>query len=160
MTDFQRITKEQFKKDFESIGRSVKYDDIILPKRSTKYSAGYDFFLPFDLALYPGECVKIPTGIRIVMPLDRFLMIVPRSGLGTKFRFQLDNTVGIIDADYCLSENEGHIWIKMRNDSMEGRTIALLKGTAFAQGIILPYFTTDDDQASDSRNGGFGSTGE
>jgi dUTP pyrophosphatase len=86
-------------------------------------------------------------------------MIFPRSGLGFKFRIQLNNTVGIIDSDYYGSDNEGHIFIKITNDSNEGRTLSLKKGDGFAQGVFLPYGVTSDDETAAVRNGGFGSTG-
>ena len=157
MTAFEKISKEQFAKDFAVL--DVSYEDIILPRRATKYSAGYDFFLPTDIKLAPGGTIKIPTGIRVHLPLDKFLMIVPRSSLGFKYRLQLDNTVGIIDADYQASDNEGHIFIKLTNDSRSpAETLYLKKGTAFAQGIILSYGLTDDDDTREVRTGGIGST--
>jgi dUTP pyrophosphatase len=85
-------------------------------------------------------------------------MVVPRSSLGFKYRMQLDNTVGIIDADYYESDNEGHIFIKITNDSKDAQTITLQAGDGFAQGIFLPYGITIDDEATQQRNGGFGST--
>ena len=88
------------------------------------------------------------------------LKIYPRSGLGFKFRLQLNNTVGIIDSDYFYSDNEGHIFIKITNDSNEGKTVQVKAGTGFAQGIFLEYGITVDDDATAVRNGGFGSTTE
>ncbi len=135
------------------------YDSIELPKRATAGSAGYDFHTPVDIKLEPGQTVKIPTGIRAKMAADWVLMIFPRSGLGFKFRLQLNNTVGVIDSDYYNSDNEGHIFIKITNDSNEGKTVEVPAGGGFAQGIFMPYGITEDDDVSDIRNGGFGSTG-
>jgi dUTP pyrophosphatase len=78
--------------------------------------------------------------------------------LGFKFRLQLNNTVGIIDSDYFYSDNEGHIFIKMTNDTNENKTVEIKKGNGFAQGIFMVYGTTEDDNVTESRNGGFGST--
>ena len=89
---------------------------------------------------------------------DWVLCIYPRSGLGFKFRLQLNNTVGIIDSDYFYSDNEGHIFIKITNDSREGKTVELKTGDGFAQGIFMPYGITVDDETDGIRNGGFGST--
>ena len=86
------------------------------------------------------------------------LKIYPRSGLGFKYRLQLNNTVGIIDSDYSRSDNEGHIFIKVTNDSNEGKTLSIPAGTGFAQGSFVEYGITVDDDASGVRNGGFGST--
>lgn len=134
------------------------YENIELPGRATKGSAGYDFFAPFSFSLPPGATIKIPTGIRVEMKEDWVLKIYPRSGLGFKYRLQMNNTVGIIDSDYFYSDNEGHIFMKLTNDSNEGKTVEVASGTGFAQGIFLEYGITVDDAAEGIRNGGFGST--
>ena len=159
MNKFEKVSFEQYAK---SIGGDVdlhsEYDNIKLPKRATVGSAGYDFFAPFSFELEVGETIKIPTGIRVFLDNNKFLAIYPRSGLGFKYRLQLDNSVGIVDSDYSGSDNEGHIFIKITNDGKEGKTIHINKGEAFAQGIITQYFLTDDDNTNGVRNGGFGST--
>ena len=136
------------------------YDEIKLPKRSTTGSAGYDFYnnTGIDLTLVSRDTLKIPTGIRCNMDRDWVLMMFPRSGLGFKYRLQLDNTVGIIDSDYYCSDNEGHIFLKITNDSKIEKECYIEKGKAFAQGIFLPYGITEDDDTTGIRNGGFGST--
>ncbi len=136
------------------------YQQLRLPRRATRGSAGYDFCAPFSFTLAPGETIKIPTGIRVRMEEGWVLKLYPRSGLGFKYRLQMDNTVGIIDSDYFDSDNEGHIFIKMTNDSRQGKTVELAWGTGFAQGIFLEYGITVDDEAEGERNGGFGSTTE
>lgn len=136
------------------------YDSIELPRRATTGSAGYDFYSPVIVRLEPGESAKIPTGIRAKIDNDWVLMLFPRSGLGFKFRLQLNNTVGIIDSDYYNSDNEGHIFVKITNDSNEGRIIDLAAGSGFVQGLFVPYGITEDDEADGVRNGGFGSTGK
>lgn len=134
------------------------YDGIRLPERATKGSAGYDFFAPFSFSLSPGASIKIPTGVRVEMQEDWVLKLYPRSGLGFKYRLQMNNTVGIIDSDYFYSDNEGHIFCKLTNDSREGKTVEVPSGTGFIQGIFLEYGITTDDAAQGVRNGGFGST--
>lgn len=62
--------------------------------------------------------------------------------------------------DYCYSDNEGHIHIKIVNRSVDGKTLIIEPGDRIAQGIIMPYLITDDDNAIEVRNGGFGSTGK
>ena len=86
------------------------------------------------------------------------LQCYPRSGLGFKFRLQLNNTVGIIDSDYFYSDNEGHIFAKITNDSKEGKTLTVEVGQGFMQGIFMPFGITVDDEVTAIRNGGFGST--
>ena len=78
--------------------------------------------------------------------------------MGFKYRLQLNNTVGIIDSDYFSSSNEGHIYIKITNDSNENKIVSIKEGEGFAQGIFLPFGITIDDDASEIRDGGFGST--
>ena len=134
------------------------YNELKLPKRATKGSAGYDFYTPIDVYLKPGETLKIPTGIRCEMNERWVLMIYPRSGLGFKYRLQLNNTVGVIDSDYFYSDNEGHIFIKITNDSNEGKIVDVKKGQGIAQGIFMQYGIVEDDDVSELRNGGFGST--
>ncbi len=140
---FEKVSPSRFFSG-ESAEKILKiYEEIRMPERATVGSAGYDFYSPLDFVLEPGQTIKIPTGIRAKIEDGWVLMIFPRSGLGFKFRIQLNNTVGIIDSDYYGSDNEGHIFIKITNDSNEGKTLSLKKGDGFAQ----------------LRNGGFGSTG-
>jgi len=162
---FYKVSIEQFKqdwldtfsKDTEEAAKKV-YEGIELPKRATAGSAGYDFYSPLSFVLAPGETIKIPTGIRVEMEDNWVLKCYPRSGLGFKFRLQMNNTVGIIDSDYFHSDNEGHIFAKITNDSNEGKTLELEAGTGFMQGIFVEYGITFDDEATNKRNGGFGST--
>ena len=161
---FEKVSFEQFCSAADNGSKvdwvlDVAYNDVIkLPKRATKGSAGYDFVSPYDYTLRPGETVLIPTGIRCKMDESQVLLIVPRSGLGFKYRMQLNNTVGVIDSDYYYSDNEGHIMVKITNDSNEGKTLEIKEGMAFCQGIFINYITTEDDDADGVRNGGFGST--
>ena len=162
---FEKVSFEQFKKDWqgehpqdtEEVIREI-YDGIRLPKRATAGSAGYDFFAPAAFTLKPGEMTKILTGIRARIDDGWVLKLYPRSGLGFKYRLQLNNTVGIIDSDYFFSDNEGHIFIKLTNDTKEDKTVELSEGAGFAQGIFFPFGITEDDDCSEQRNGGFGST--
>ena len=161
---FEKVSFEQFKagmEDFSFDEESLKekYEKIQLPVRATSGSAGYDIRSTVDFTLEPGQTIKIPTGIRVQMLEDWMLCVFPRSGLGFKFRLQLNNTVGIIDSDYYFSDNEGHIFVKITNDSNEGKTVSLKEGDAFAQAIFIPYGITEDDDVKSVRNGGFGSTG-
>lgn len=152
---FEKVTKEEFMKVHSNI---QDYQDIDLPKRATIGSAGYDFFAPFSFTLKQGETLKIPTGIRVKISEGWLLGIFPRSSLGFKYRLQLDNTIGIIDSDYYYATNEGHIFIKVTNDSKEKKIVQVEKGESFAQGIFLPFGITEDDYVVEKRTGGMGST--
>ena len=162
---FHKVSAERFMADLkdtfpETAEETIAdiYNKIKLPVRATAGSAGYDFFSPVDITLNPGETVKIPTGIRVEMEQDWVLKCYPRSGLGFKYRLQLNNTVGIIDSDYFYSDNEGHIFSKITNDSNESKSVSIQAGTGFMQGIFVEYGITVDDDAQGIRNGGFGST--
>ena len=104
------------------------------------------------------ETLKVPTGIRVKMDENWVLKCYPRSGLGFKYRLQLNNTVGIVDEDYYYSDNEGHIFLKVTNDTNEAKILKIKAGEGFAQGIFVEYGITYDDDVDDVRNGGFGST--
>ncbi len=173
---FEKISFELFKESYKNISSNgycysdfdinIKemYDNIKLPKRSTVGSAGYDFYLPFSIKKLPigsknkneKNYILIPTGIRCKLDSDKVLMMFPRSGLGTKYGFVPCNLTGIIDSDYYYSENEGHILMKMKSNKKS--IFNLNSGDAFCQGIIMNYFTTEDDDTISIRNGGFGST--
>lgn len=142
----------------ESVRREY-YNDITIPRRATKKSAGYDFFAPYEFTLDSGDTLKLATGIKVTLDDDKWLMCLPRSSHGFKARIQFDNTVGVIDADYYNNiKNEGHIWVKLTNDSRLKKSITVKKGEAFCQGIILQYFITEDDDSTGERIGGLGST--
>jgi len=157
IAQFMKVSRPQFEADWD-FSVPCPYDEIILPRRGTSGSAGYDFYSPVDFTLAPGEFIKIPTGIRARIDDGWVLAIFPRSGQGFKFRLQLYNTVGVIDADYFGAANEGHIHIKIVNANEEGKILSVKQGEAFAQGIFLPFGITVDDDASEIRTGGFGST--
>ena len=181
IAQFEKVSYEQFFKDFvktfnlqatmeleDGIVEAVDldsfirpfYDSIKLPQRATNGSAGYDFYTPIDLNIVPNTTVKIPTGIRCKMKKNYVLQIYPRSSLGFKYRFQPDNLVPIIDSDYYGSDNEGHIFLKMTNDSREDKTLKLKRGDAFAQGIFNKYYLAKENKVHTKRNGGFGSTNQ
>lgn len=165
IAQFEKVSMEQFLKDFlkifpesgEADGKSL-YEHIKLPARATRGSAGYDFFALYGFTLHPGETIMVPTGIRVRMEEGWVLQLYPRSGMGFTYRMQLNNTVGIIDSDYYASDNEGHIFIKVTNDSNEGKILRVNSGSGFVQGIFIPFGITEDDNADQIRNGGFGST--
>lgn len=162
---FEKVSYEQFKEDWlktfpydneEHVEET--YKNIRLPKRSTIGSAGYDFYIPENFFIKRDDWVTIPTGIRCDIDDGWVLAVFPRSGHGFKYGIHLANTVGIIDADYYDAKNEGHIHIKLVNDSRLSSDVLLENGTAFCQGVFLPFGITVDDEVEAKRVGGFGST--
>ena len=165
MIKFEKISKAQWLQDciIHNITNVTlepsEYDNnVILPRRGTAYSAGYDFYAPYRVEIQPDETVVILTGVKCVLNDTDVLMLYPRSSMGFKYGIQLVNTVGIIDADYYNNpSNEGHIMIGIKNTGT--KTVVIEKGDRFAQGIITEFKITDDDEpVSEVRKGGIGST--
>lgn len=156
---FERISKEQFDKDFQEF-EDVKYEDLKEPRRGTALSAGYDIFSPISFSLQPGEDIKLPTGFKAYMLDDEAIFALPRSGQGFKYYLRLANTIGLIDADYFDNKsNEGHIWVKIRNEG--SKPITIQKGEAFCQMVFKKYLLADGDSfKGEKRIGGFNSTGK
>ena len=132
--------------------------NIEIPVRATKASAGYDFAVAKDTLIRAGEIKKVPTGIKACFSQDEFLMLVARSSLPIKKTLMLPNGVGIIDADYYGNEiNEGHILVLLYNFGKAD--ILLKKGEKIAQGIFINYQKTKEKTDFKLRTGGFGSSG-
>lgn len=165
---FEKVTYGQFEKDWidtfdipeldTATKREIEsiYEAITLPKRATKFSAGYDFASPLTFTLKPGEIIKIPTGIRCGMNTDYVLTIYHRSSLGFKYQIMCCNTIPVVDADYYHSDNEGHIFIKLKNNG--DKICSIKRGENIVQGLFFEYGITEDDHVEATRNGGIGST--
>ena len=155
MRKFEKISFEQFKKDI--CDDKKLYDEYTLPKRSTSCSAGYDFFAIEGFTLKPNEIKKIPSGYKAHFRENEMLMILVRSSMGFKYNVRMCNQVGIIESDYYNNEsNEGHMWIALQNQGTEDFTVK--KSDAYAQGIFTTFLLTDDDNTTEIRTGGIGST--
>lgn len=152
MRKFEIISQKEIDKNID-----LKLENIVLPKRQTAKSAGYDFYLPYDIFLNPGEMKVVATGIKASLEDDEVLEIYIRSSMAIKRGLYLVNQVGIIDADYYNnSDNEGHIMIAIRNTS--ALEVSLKTGERIAQGVFKKYLITDDDNVTSVRCGGIGST--
>lgn len=141
---------------FEVVNR---YRDagINLPRRKTKWSAGYDLESATSVTIKAGELAVLPTGLKAYMEQDEVLMVFIRSSLAVKQGLVLANGTGIIDADYVDNpDNEGHIQLAVRN--LSSAPVTIDKGQAIAQGIFVNYLLTEDDEVGEERLGGFGST--
>lgn len=145
-----------------STGYEFSEPKFNLPRRSTKNSAGYDFFAPERVEIKPYQIgdkpVCIPTGVKVYMPDDEFLMLANRSSNPQKKCLIVPQGVGIVDADYVDNDNnEGEMMFPFYNLSNEPVVIAA--GEKLGQGIFQKYYKTDDDNADGIRKGGWGSTG-
>lgn len=139
-----------------------EYGMLRLPERSTKNSAGYDFINPEDIVIpaykLGDKPTLVPTGVKVNMPDNEFLMLVNRSSNPKKKNLVIPNSLGIIDADYYNNpDNEGEMIFAFYN--LGTQNILIRAGEKLGQGIFMKYEITDDDNAEGNRTGGFGSTG-
>ena len=155
---FSRVSEGRFAADTAKLTGCIPVQEIPLPHRATAGSAGYDFVAPMPVTVPAGGTALIPTGIRCEMDTDWVLLLFPRSSLGFRYGIRLANTAGVIDSDYAHAENEGHIMVKLRNDS--DSDVNLKAGERFCQGIFLPYGLAEEAQPLAERTGGMGSTGK
>ena len=143
MRYFEKISFNQFKKDISN--EKNLYENYSLPKRDTKYAAGYDIYSLFDFVLKPTEIIKIPTGIKVNMNDDEVLLLVDRSSQGFKYNVRMCNQVGVIDKDYYNNkDNEGHIFVKLQNEG--DKDYIVKRGDAICQGLFVKYLTVDDEE--------------
>ena len=166
----EKIPKEEIEKLHE------QWEAIKLPTRATTGSVGYDFYCPGDLApIPPLSGVTIPTGIKCKLEPGWGLFIVPKSGLGLRYRTILSGTIGVIDSDYYnCDETEGQIFVTIDNglypiprknpitqqtELPSEQYLCLTTGMSFVQGIILPIgYAEETEPVTAVRKGGFGST--
>lgn len=133
--------------------------EVKLPTRATAHSAGYDFYLPYDICIEPHSSTGIiPTDVKAYMQEGEVLMLYIRSSIGIKKGIVLSNGTGVVDADYYSNpDNDGNIGVALRNETDE--TIVLKKGERIMQGVFINYLVADGDQTTNERIGGFGSSG-
>ena len=135
--------------------------DLTMPIRKTEKSAGYDICAAEDTVIPPftlgSKPTLVKTGLKAYMPKDEYLMLCNRSSNPFKKGLVLANSVGIIDADYYSNpDNDGAFSFAFYN--FFDKPLEIKKGEAIGQAIFLKYYTTDDDNATGKRMGGFGST--
>lgn len=148
---------------FSFVKRMKDTSDLKLPERSTKKSAGYDFYAIEDVEIPPYQIGDNPfmvaTGVKAEMEDDEFLMLVNRSSNPKKKKLVIPNSVGIIDADYFENEdNDGEMFFGFYNLGKD--TILISKGDKLGQGIFMKFLKAESDKATGKRKGGIGSTGK
>lgn len=145
---FEKISEENKKN---------KLNKVFMPIRATRNSCAYDFFANDNYIVQPNEIVKIFTDIKAYMQDDECLILNVRSSMGGKF--MLANTQGWVDSDYYNNkDNEGNIGIFLKNISNEPQVIE--RGSRIAQGMFVKYVIADNDNTTNIRIGGFGSTND
>lgn len=148
----------------------VVAEDVLIPpfhtihnKLEYQYISNEDketYSLEEVAAITKAEKAKVSlvsTGMKCKLEPNTYLELSVRSSCPLKHWLILGNSVGIIDADYYNNpDNEGEIFFQIIN--LSPFPIQLKRGDAIGQGIIKPYFITEDDNATGKRVGGFGST--
>lgn len=164
VAQFEKVSFDQFKKCYEDSifindeEIEAMYNNIQIPKRKTKYSAGHDIAIPCDTRLKPGMTLKIPTGLRCKMENDYVMLIFPRSSLGINHGLTILNTIPVIDSDYYNADNEGHIKLAIKNNG--DKDLVLRAGDNIVQAVFVKYGVADDEEVTTKRTGGIGSTTE
>ncbi len=131
-----------------------------LPQYASAGAAGLDLRAMIDLplALPPGACELIPTGMAIHIAAPGVTgLILPRSGLGHRHGIVLGNLVGLIDADY-----QGQLLVSCWNRGAEPYLVVV--GERIAQLVLVPVLHAQlalvtEFAASARGAGGFGHTG-
>lgn len=132
--------------------------DADLPVCATAGSAGYDLRSTTDIVIGPGCQALIPTNLKVQLPENVAMLIMPRSGLAAKQSVTVLNSPGLIDSDY-----RGVVHVLLINHNYLPCTIQ--KGDRIAQAVFInvvhPNFTVVDELDASTRDvGGFGSTGK
>jgi len=133
---------------------------IPIPKYETKGSAGLDLRACIDeqLILNPGKTEMIPMGFAMHLEDENLAaLVIPRSGLGSKYGIVLGNLVGLIDSDY-----QGELMVPAWNRSEQ--KFEINPGDRIAQMIVVPIVQVDLEivkyfEESERGSKGFGSSG-
>lgn len=169
-------TKNTKLRGFE-VCKGYKSKNVNLPKRSTKNAAGYDFEAVEDVIIPSvwkrvaqnlvqghlfGDILKptiVFTGVKAYMQEDEYLQLANRSSNPLKRFLIMTNGIGVIDSDYYSNkDNDGNIGFQFWNFGFAD--LEIKKGERIGQGTFLKFLKTDDDNADNERQGGFGSTGK
>jgi dUTP pyrophosphatase len=128
----------------------------MIPLRSTEHAAGFDLFMP-ESGQVAGTAQKIGLGFASEIPEGWMALLLPRSGVGFKHGLEVNNTVGVIDADY-----RGEWFASMRTKS--GIAFSWAAGERVLQAVLVPRYLGEIELVasvakSERGAGGLGSTG-
>ena len=136
-----------------------------IPTRATDLSGGFDLYMPEAgeaQAIWakdnPCKPNKIPLGFAAEVPAGYVAFLLPRSSTGAKYSLELENTVGVIDADY---RGEWFAFLNTKN----GEGFSWEAGDRVLQYLLVPVATPEltivDSVAKTARGeGGIGSSGK
>ena len=132
--------------------------EIKLPVRATKNSIAYDFYSPVNITIQPQTSEMFWTDVKAIFNNDEALLINVRSSMG-KQPIMIANTQGWIESDYANNpDNDGNIGFRLFN--LGNTPYEIHVGDRIGEGMLIKYLTTDDDEATAQRMGGFGSSGK
>ncbi|MBQ7257942.1 MAG: dUTP diphosphatase [Abditibacteriota bacterium] len=138
----------------ESFGKLVNEADFI-----KKFLTDHNFMSSDNGEAKTAKPKLLWTGIKAYMLEDEYLGLYNRSSNPKKLGLILANGVGVVDSDYYNNpDNEGEIGFAFYN--IFPWTIKIKKGDKLGQGIFTKFLKADNDDATQEREGGFGSTGE
>ncbi|HEY7823550.1 MAG TPA: dUTP diphosphatase [Acidimicrobiia bacterium] len=135
------------------------HEDFQLPVRSSELAGGYDLFMPQAGVVTPSQSHGFLTGLGFAaeVPEGYVALLLPRSGAGAKYGLALNNTCGVIDADY---RGEWKACLRTHDKT----TFSWGHGDRILQFLLVPVFNPELRIVSELTEtgrgeGGFGSTG-
>ena len=136
------------------------HQNFKMPTRGTDLAGGYDIYMPEagTVRACAAEGVMVGLGFAAEVPVGYVALLLPRSSAGVKLGVALNNTVGVIDADY---RGEWKACLRVHNHNFVGWEA----GDRLIQFLLVPVGTPElvlVESLSDTLRGegGFGSTNQ
>lgn len=177
MAETEGVAKRVINVPIELCGENAK-----LPKYAHLGDGAMDLYSPADYTINPGESIIIPVDIKVALPYGYAFLIHPRSGLSSKTKLRVANSIGLVDSQY-----KGNIGVIIENieppikdisyefdengkpiitSILHGQSYTISKGERFAQMRLAEVCTVNwvpvqsVEGIGDDRGGGFGSSGK
>ena len=136
----------------------AQHPNFIMPTKGTQLAGAFDIYMPMDGYISAGLKTKVPLGFAAKVPDGHVALILPRSGEGAKHCLELNNTCGVIDADYT-----GEWFATLR--TKDGKDYSWQMGDRCLQFLVVPVADVtlqlvDALPTTQRGDGGFGSTGK
>lgn len=134
------------------------HNNFIMPKKSTQGAGAFDIYMTEPGSVNGHTATKVALGFSAEVPVNHVALILPRSGVGSKLGFELNNTCGVIDSDY---RGEWFASVKLKSPGH----VTWDAGDRYLQFIIVPVVDVklelvNELSNTDRSTGGFGSTGK
>ena len=133
------------------------HPSFIMPTKGTDNAGAFDIYMPED-GMATGNSALIGLGFAAAVPVGHVALLLPRSSTGAKQGLELNNTCGVIDADY---RGEWKAAIRTK----DGRNFAWKAGERILQFLVVPVpaitlIRSDSLDTTERGEGGFGSSGK